>query len=169
MKRQDEIFREWADEFKGVIYKIAHAYARTPEDREDLVQEIFYQVWASIPSFKGNSRPSTWIYRVALNSALTWQRKDRRRPRSFDVAALASEPATDQSKDLENRELVQQLYKAIYTFSKVDCALALMYLNGLKYAEVAEILGISESNVAVRLNRIRKRLSEQIKETNNGS
>lgn len=169
MEQQEIIFRQWLDTFAGLMYKVSRTFAGDQEDRNDLLQEIYYQVWLSIPAFRGQSQASTWIYKVALNTALSWQRRERRQSRWEQLMpdsagpshGAAQEPFTA-CEDMERQELLREAYRAVCALPKVDCALALLYLNGLKYAEMAEILGMSESNVGVRLNRIRQHLAKMM-------
>ena len=171
MDRQETLFRQWLDEHKGLMYKICRLYADNQEDREDLLQQMLYQVWVSIPSFKEQAKASTWVYKVALNTALTWRRGENKRPRHralLSLHELPQEPPAAGSPDAEDRELLQTVYACVCKLPKIDCALALLYLNGLKYEQMADILGISPGNVGVRLNRIRKTLAEMMKDREDG-
>ena len=124
------------------------------------------QVWSSIPSFRGEAKESTWIYRVAFNTTLGWKRSEQRRRKrqetllEFDVSAEFQQSHVE---SMQEQEVVEQLYLAIRKLSKVDASLALMHLDGLSYKEMAEVLGISENHIGVKLNRIRKQLAEQLK------
>ena len=156
-------FKEWLGEHQGLIFKVVRAYAATPEDQDDLFQEILLQLWSSIPRFRGEARVSTWIYRVALNTALVWKRGEKkRRQRRTPLIDISQVPETREGHRIsaEDRQIVDRLYKAIRGLPKVDTSLVLMYLDGLSYSQMADILGISESNVGVKLNRARKRLAE---------
>jgi len=171
MDRQETLFRQWLDEHKGLMYKICRLYADNAEDREDLLQQILYQVWVSIPSFREQARPSTWVYKVALNTALTWRRGQNKRPRAASLLSLSELPEeipAPGSDAAEDRELLQAVYACVCKLPKIDCALALLYLNGLHYEEMSEILGMSTGNVGVRLNRIRKALADMMKEWEDG-
>jgi RNA polymerase sigma-70 factor (ECF subfamily) len=164
----EALFKSWAAEHGGIILKVARAYTRTNEDCQDLAQEILLQVWRSLPQFEGRASASTWSYRVALNTAIGWHRKERRRRVNhqslFDVEEL---PGTgfDGGATVGNREIVERLYAAIHKLPKTDAALVLLYLDDLSYREMAEVLGISESNVGVKLNRAKKVLGELMKES----
>jgi RNA polymerase sigma-70 factor, ECF subfamily len=164
-------FKAWVQEHGGIVFKVAHAYTLTPEEAEDLAQEILLQLWRSMPRFEGRAAASTWIYRVALNTALGWQRKERRRrDRQRPVISIEDTPAAvDDAGRLHQREMVERLYVAIRLLPKADAALVLLYLDDLSYSEMAEVLGISESNVGVKLNRARKALGELMKEVVCGS
>ncbi len=147
--------------------KVARAYTFTAEDCQDLIQEILLQVWRSLPQFEGRASASTWIYRVALNTALSWHRKEKpRRARQSVVLEVEDLPAAglDSAQQLVQREAVQRLYAAIRHLPKTDAALVLLYLDDLSYRQMAEVLGISEGNVGVKLNRAKKALGEWMKE-----
>ena len=167
----ETLFRSWLGEHGGAVLKVARAYTLTREDCEDLVQEILLQVWRSLPGFQGQASPSTWLYRVALNTALGWRRKERRR-RVHQHAILGvddvSAAAPDGAQQAAERELVERLYDAIRQLPRTDAALMLLYLDDLSYRQIAEVLGISESNVGVKLNRARKALAQLMKEESHG-
>jgi RNA polymerase sigma-70 factor (ECF subfamily) len=137
----------------------------TEEDCQDLVQEILLQVWFSIPQFERKAKPSTWIYRIALNTAMAWQRRaQRQRRRRFQPLVCVIDVAANETEQAHQREKIERLHAAIRRLSKADAALVLLYLDDLSYREIAEILGISEANVGVRLSRARKALAELMKE-----
>ena len=145
----------------------ARAYTLTAEECEDLTQEILLQLWRSLSQFQGRASASTWVYRVALNTALGWHRKEgRRRARQQPLLEPEDVPATglDSAERLYRREVVEQLYAAIRQLPKAEAALVVLYLDDLSYREIAEVLGISESNVGVKLNRARKALGELMNE-----
>lgn len=156
------LFLTWLEEHGSSIMKVARAYALTAEECQDLAQEILLHAWRSLPNFEGKANAATWFYRVALHTAMNWQRKEKpRRSRQqplLEVQVLAIE-GTDGGKQAQHRETVEQLYKAIHQLPKTDAALVLLYLDELSYREMAEVLGITESNVGVKLNRAKKRLS----------
>ncbi len=162
----EALFRQWVGEHGGTVVKVARAYTRTGEDFQDLTQEILLQVWRSLPQFEGRASTATWSYRVALNTALGWNRKERRRRArqqpliEMDAAAGANGRAADHAAEASNREVVERLYGAIRQLPKTDAALVLLYLDDLSYREMADVLGISEGNVGVKLNRAKKALSE---------
>ena len=150
-------FLEALGQYEQIINKVIRVYGGDTEDRKDLFQEIVYQLWRSYGSFKGEARLSTWIYRVALNTAITSLRKRKRVPQHAElddqfVQLSASFDTPDRS------ERVQQLYSAIRTLGDVDRALVMLYLEELSYKEIADVLGLTEDNVGVKLNRIKTRL-----------
>jgi RNA polymerase sigma-70 factor (ECF subfamily) len=158
----ESLFKSWLTEHGGAILKVARAYTVTTEDCQDLVQEILLQVWRSLPQFQGRASPLTWLYRVALNTALGWHRKERRRRvRQRPILELdLSVEGPDGAQQAARREVVERLYQAIRRLPKTEAALVLLYLDDLNYRQMAEVLGISESNVGVKLNRARKALSK---------
>jgi RNA polymerase sigma-70 factor (ECF subfamily) len=157
---------KWLGEHGSSVMKVARAYTLTKDECQDLAQEILLQAWRSLPNFEGKASPATWFYRVALNTAMNWHKKDKpRRSRQrplLQVQALESKGfcVTEQA---QLKDTVEQLYQAIHQLPKTDAALVLLYLDELSYREMAEVLGLSESNVGVKLNRAKKALSELMK------
>jgi len=152
----------WLGEHGSSVMKVARAYTLTSEECQDLAQEILLQAWRSLPKFEGKASAATWFYRVALHTAMNWHRKDKaRRSRQqslLEVQAVVTE-GSNSVEQAQHRDTVEQLYKAINRLPKTDAALVLLYLDQLSYQEMAEVLGISESNVGVKLNRAKKALS----------
>jgi len=147
-----------------LIHKVCRLYADESADREDLFQEILCQAWRSYAGFREESRFSTWLYRVALNTAITHLRKKRR---PGDVSAgeewVRHEAPTD-----PYAEEVDIMYAAINRLSKIDKAIILLYLEDCSYDDRSDIMGMSVSNIGVRLNRIRKRLKEDCEHQKQG-
>ncbi len=163
----ESIFRRWLADHAGLMWKVVRAFAAGPEDQEDLLQEIALQLWMSLPAFRGEAKESTWIYRVAFNTALVWRRTETRRQakhEKFLEFKVAEESPSDRPGKTRDEERVQMLYAAIRRLPRLDASLALMHLDGLSYREMSEVLGISENHVGVKLNRIRNQLAEQLKE-----
>jgi len=163
---QETLFTNWLADHGSAVVKVARAYTLTSEESQDLAQEILLQAWRSLPKFEGKASPATWFYRVALHTAMNWHRKDRpRRSKQqplLEVQALAPK-GSNSAEQAQQRDTVEQLYKAIHQLPKTDTALVLLYLDQMSYREMAEVLGISESNVGVKLNRAKKALSELMK------
>lgn len=171
-ENQKTLFMNWFGAHGSSVMKVARAYTRTSEDTQDLAQEILLQAWQSLPKFEQKSSVATWFYRVALHTAMNWQRKDKpRRVRQkplLEVQALVTEGVGNAEQD-QQRDTVEQLYRAIHQLPKTDAALVLLYLDELSYREMADVLGISESNVGVKLNRAKKTLNELMKGETDGS
>ena len=159
------LFRNVLQEHAGLILKVAGAFTHTGPDREDLTQEVLLQVWRAMPKFEPKAKVSTWVYRVALNTALAWRRKEKKHAGHvplFEVEDLST--GSGGGALAQDRERLDALYAAIRNLPKVDACLVMMYLDDLSYREMADILGISEDNVGVKLNRARKTLTESMKE-----
>lgn len=164
---QDEehklLFMAWLEEHGSSVMKVARAYTLTNEECQDLAQEILLQAWRSLPNFQRTASAATWFYRVALHTAMNWHRKDKpRRSRQQPLleAHTRVTEGLDSGEQAQQRETVELLYKAINQLPKTDAALVLLYLDEMSYREMAEVLGISESNVGVKLIRAKKALSE---------
>ena len=156
---QGSRFREWHREHQGIILRIARANASNQADHEDLIQDISLQIWNSIPNFNGASKASTWIYRVSLNTAISWGRKEKKqREKKQDLAAnlhFLKETAEPKNAKLD------WIFDQIRRFDPIDRSLMLLHLDGQSYQEIADILGISEKNVGVKLSRLRKALTKK--------
>jgi RNA polymerase sigma-70 factor (ECF subfamily) len=155
---EDEVFYEWLRDHKGVFFKVVRAYAFTPQDREDLFQEIATQVWRSVPNFRGDAAVTTWIYRVALNVAISWTRRETKY-RDGTQALDGIEPALQENVHSRDPRL-EWLYGQIAQLNEPDRSLTLLLLDGFSYRDMASLLGISEGNVGVRINRIKARLTQ---------
>lgn len=142
-----------------IIHKVCRIYRDSPEDREDLFQEVIFQLWRSYPSFGGGSKSSTWLYRVALNTAMASFRKNK--PNVTSAECLPDIRFDD--INYEDNERQEKLFESIRQLSEPDRALIALYLDELSYQQIAGILGISENNVGVKLNRIKIRLQKLIK------
>jgi RNA polymerase sigma-70 factor, ECF subfamily len=166
---QEAIFRRWLAEHLGLLLKVVRGCAAGPQDQDDLFQDVLLQVWSSIPAFRGEAKETTWIYRVAFNTAMAWRRVERRRREGHEIFLkldVSPQVQPSHTDSLPEEEVVQQLYAAIRQLPKVDASLALMHLDGLSYQEMAAVVGISENYIGVRLNRIRKQLAEHLKGAN---
>jgi RNA polymerase sigma-70 factor (ECF subfamily) len=151
----------------GAVVKVARAYTLTRDDCQDLVQEILLQVWRSLPHFQRECGTSTWVYRIALNTALGWHRKERRRRASQQpIFAVDAFPVVgvNGAEQAVQREAVERLYATIRQLPNTDAALVLLYLDDFTYRQMADVLGISETNVGVKLNRAKKALAELLKD-----
>lgn len=152
-------FLTMIQENQGIIHKICRIYRDSPEDREDLFQEVIFQLWRSHPSFSGGSKISTWLYRVALNTAMASFRKNKPNVTSAEFLPDVQFENTNH----EDNERQEKLLAGIRQLSEPDRAVIALYLDELSYQQIAAILGISEGNVGVKLNRIKIRLQKIIK------
>ena len=161
---RDRIFNEWLAGHKGILFKVVRAYAFEHEDRQDLFQEIVLQVWRSVDAFRGESSVSTWMYRVALNTATAWTRKQDRHQRGKQPLETVDGLLAAAGTEADPR--VEWLYRQIAQLKDVDRSVALLMLDGFAYKEIAAIVGISEGNVGVKINRFKTALASQLaKET----
>lgn len=146
---------------KGILYKVSRLYFDTPEDQQDLFQEIILQLWKSISSFKGESQFSSWMYRVAINTAIVFFKKEKKK-RDNQSEAEEEKFVFNEYDDEGDQQLIH-FYKAVRHLNKVEKALILQYIEGFSGKEIAGNLGLTESNVRVKMNRTKKRLQEIIK------
>ena len=163
---RNSVFESWIEAHKAILFKVARVYGATPADREDLFQEIALQVWHSVDAWRGDCAVATWIYRVALNTALAWRRKEHKfghGREGIDAAAvLLVAPAERDSR-------IDWIYERIAELNEVDRSLALLMLDGFSYRDISQILGLSESNVGVKVNRIKAALTARLaKEQDDG-
>jgi RNA polymerase sigma factor (sigma-70 family) len=148
-------------EHQRIIHKVCNLYMRDLQEREDLFQEILLNAWKGSKNFKGDSKFSTWLYRVALNTAITFYRKGSKQPNTANsINFLVIDNIPDVS---ENNEQTQAMYRAIADLSKIDKAIVLLYLEDYNYNEIGELTGITANNVAVKMSRIKEKLRESSK------
>ncbi|QGY44905.1 sigma-70 family RNA polymerase sigma factor [Maribellus comscasis] len=160
-KPNKKTFSELIEKNQGLIHKITLVYVDNPADREDLFQEICLQLWKSYPNFRGKSKFSTWMYRVALNTAISNIRKMKSSIAFESIKEYKQIPA-DFAEDNED---VLQLYRAIGQLNRIDKAIILLWLEEKSYDEIASITGLTKSNVSVKLMRIKKKLEEIVNQT----
>jgi RNA polymerase sigma-70 factor (ECF subfamily) len=156
-RERERIFNDWLASHKGILFKVVHAYAFEHADRQDLFQEIVIQIWHSVDAFRGESSVPTWMYRVALNTAIAWTRKENRHQRGKQPLAVVEGLLTTASAAPDPR--VEWLYQQIGQLKDVDRSVALLLLDGFSYKEIAAIVGITESHVGVKINRIKSALA----------
>lgn len=167
-RQREARFKDWLNQHRGIFYRIARAYAFGPEDQEDLFQEMAAQLWRSLPGFKAQCQPVTWVYRVCLNTALGWQRSSDRRRALIAPAgerldlAQSEEPRPGWTH--ENDELLTRLYAQIRELPTGERSLVLLSLEGLSYREISELTGLTENHVGVTLSRARQKLATGLKE-----
>ena len=152
-------FTELIDQNRGIIYKVIRLYIRHEEDERDLFQEILCQAWRSFPHFKGNSKFSTWLYRVALNTVLTFKRRPQVVIPPEDLSQLKY--ATGERHHAN--EEIEALYLAIRELNEIDRMIISLHLDGYLNEEIAEIAGLTKNNTAVKLHRIKETLVNRLK------
>lgn len=168
--RDEDRFLALLDEHRKILYKVASAYCRNPEDRRDLTQEIVVQLWRSFGRFDERARFSTWMYRIAMNVAISFSRAESRRARRTE---LVEEPvleilAVDRASSEETSDDIRQLHRFIGELDELNRALVILYLDGNTHDTIAEILGISTTNVGTRIGRIKQRLRKDFDRVENG-
>ena len=159
-KEQKQIFEDWLSQHKALIFKIVRAYAFSVMDQDDLFQEIIIQTWHSIPKFRGEASVVTWLYRISLNTAIKWTKKERKHYQSETLDGMQH---ILQESRRQTDERLTWLYEEIYKLDEIDRSISLLLLDGFSYKEMASILGITESNVGVKINRIKKQLISKSK------
>ena len=142
-----------------LLHKVCRIYAYTDADRQDLFQEIVIQVWKAYPKFKADAKFSTWLYRVAINTAITGLRKKKVHVTSYEPALLPSNIA-DENSGASKEEQVQELYSAIEQLNEVEKAIVMLYMEDRSYEEMESILGINQGNLRVKMNRIKEKLRQ---------
>ena len=154
-KNLEKEFLEMVETQKRVIYKVCYIYAKDQNDLNDLFQETVLNLWKAFPRYRGDSKLTTWVYRIAMNTCITFLRRSNTRIQTIPITAnvaglMAEEDGT--------AGLLQDLYKLINQLGKLERALILLWLEERSYEEMADILGISKNNVAVKLNRTKEKL-----------
>jgi RNA polymerase sigma factor (sigma-70 family) len=152
---------------KGILYKISASYCRNVSDREDLVQEMIYQLWRSGHRFDDNQKFTTWMYRIALNVAISFYRKTTRSGVRIDLGVDLQEMEDRSPAGELPDDRIELLQRFISELGELDKALMILYLEEKSYREIADILGITETNVATKLSRIKGRLKQQFLQLNN--
>lgn len=159
-------FVKTIEENKGIIYKIARSYCKDPDDKKDLIQEILFQLWKSFDKFDSSYKFSTWMYRIALNVSISFYRKETLRrqinqPLPESVLYLKEENTT---KDLNNN--LDQLHQFIQELKELDRAIIILYLEGNNQQDIAEILGLTVTNVSTKVSRIKEHLKQKFSRIN---
>lgn len=151
-------FQELIEQHRGILFKVAKAYCPLEEEREDLIQEMMIHIWQAFPRYNAQYKSSTWIYRIALNVAISYYRKKTTQQRRQQVLQVQPVTETDQTEKEQQFQLLEQF---ISELKELDRALMVLYLEDRSHAEIAEILGISPSNVATKIGRIKDKLKQR--------
>ncbi|MFK7951689.1 MAG: RNA polymerase sigma factor [Ekhidna sp.] len=162
MKTTEPDFLKKIEAHKGIIHKVSRTYFEDADDREDLSQEIILQLWKSYSSFQGKSQFSSWMYRVALNTAILYFKKEKKKVIGSDITGLEEKIANSESDGKENQ--LAHFYRAVHQLNKIEKALILQFIEGFSGDEIASNLGMTAGNVRVKLNRTKKKLEKIIKD-----
>ncbi|MBS1506286.1 MAG: sigma-70 family RNA polymerase sigma factor [Bacteroidetes bacterium] len=155
---KEKEFTALIEQNRGIIFKVIRLYVRHDEDERDLFQEIIFQAWRSFPNFKGESKFSTWLYRVALNTVLTF----KRRPQLVIPHENLAELEVSQGEKNQHEE-TEALYMAIRELNEIDRMIISLHLDGYENEEIADISGLTKNNVAVKLHRIKESITKKLK------
>jgi RNA polymerase sigma-70 factor (ECF subfamily) len=155
-------FVELIREHNGLIQKVCNLYAVTLQDRQDLYQEIIIQLWRALPKFRGDAKLSTWMYRVALNTAISDYRKQQRTVAIAEFDFIQREVA-DNTGNGDKEEKLKLLYGAIRHLPEIEKAIVMLYLEDKSYEEMEDILGINQNNLRVKMNRVKEKLRQLTK------
>ncbi len=155
MEDQQQHFVSLIEQNKALIYKFCYMYANEADTPQDLFQEVVINLWKGYPSFRGDCKVQTWMYRIALNTCVTFMRKSGSRPRIMPLSEdlIVYDDSTDTSQ-------IKELYTLINRLNEIEKAIVLLYLEERSYDEIAQIVGITRNNVGVRINRIKEKLSQ---------
>ena len=156
-KELEKDFLEMIAAQKRTIYKVCYIYAKDQDDLNDLFQETVLNLWKSFPRYRGDSKLTTWVYRIAMNTCITFLRRSNTRPQTVPMTAQA---VASLEANEETSEQLKELYRLINQLGKLERALILLWLEERSYQEMADILGLSKANVAVKLNRIKEKLKK---------
>lgn len=156
-KELEHSFVELLKENQNIVHKVCRLYTNNRDAHNDLFQEITIQLWRAYPKFRGDSKFSTWMYRVGLNTAITLYRKSKRRIQTTEFDALQFKIKAEEYDDTEEQQL-KLLYSAIHELNDIEKALVFLYLEDKDYREISATLGISEVNARVKMNRVKTKL-----------
>jgi len=156
----NQVFTDIIKENEGLIFKVVKVYTYTSEDEQDLYQEIIYQLWKSFPFFRAEAKVSTWMYRIALNTAIACLNKEKRRSKHLPIDGLLINSTL--ANDTIKEEQVAILYAQIKQLNAVEKGIILLYLEDKPYEEIASITGFTVTNIATRLGRIKQKIKSQI-------
>jgi len=156
-QEQQQLFQEIIEQHKGILFKVARAYCQNEDDRQDLIQEMMIQIWQSIHKYNNQFKMSTWLYRISLNIAISFYRKNSTRTNKFTILneQMAQMPVEDKTEKEQQLNLLEQF---IGELKEIDKALMLLYLEDKSHTEIAEILGMSATNVGTKIGRIKDKL-----------
>lgn len=158
-------FHQIVELHKGILFKVVRTYCRNEEDRQDLMQEIMIQIWKSLPSYDNNFAITTWLYRISLNVAISFYRKNTNR-QNFSIPLIDDIVPIYEDVSNEKQEQLNLLEQCISELNRLDKALILLYLEDKSYAEISEIMGLSVTNIGTKLGRIKEKLKKKFSKIN---
>jgi RNA polymerase sigma-70 factor (ECF subfamily) len=166
MTSQEKEFISKIEQHKGILFKISKMYMTEKDDRDDLFQEITYQLWKAFPGFRGDSEFSTWLYRIALNTAIIFLKSEKRR--SFITNEdFSNQMIVQEDYDYRKEDRLVEMYKAIHQLNSIDKAFIFYYLEDFSGKQIAEQMGISEGNARVKMNRAKTKLKDILSQIKN--
>ena len=161
---KEAIFTDLIREHQGLLFKVTSIYTDNKQDQEDLFQEVVYQLWKYFDSFRNESKITTWMYRVAMNTAITNLKKNKRRPDSISIVDTVIKESETLKDDIYEERL-RLLYQYLNKLNTLDKGLIFLLLEGKSYKEIAEITGLEASNVGTRISRVKKKLKTNLKKS----
>lgn len=162
MPPEQEPFIQLIEDNKALVFKICNVYCRQPADREDLAQEIIFTLWKGRGRFQPDHKFSTWLYRVALNVAISYYRKTKKSIPNLSLSDIPADQLAHHAPLKDEEDKQQRLQQEIAALKEFDKALIILYLEEKSYKEIAEIIGITETNVATKLSRIKEKIKQNI-------
>lgn len=162
-KKKNLQFNKLIEQHKGILFKVARTYCQNTEDRQDLIQEIKIQIWQSLDKYNTDYKISTWLYRVSINTAISFYRKDKNRQQaSIKLDNKHQQPNETYDRDKENK--LNLLEQFIHELNEFDKAIMLLYLEGKSHEDISNVLGVSKSNVGTKIGRIKDKLKNRFSE-----
>jgi len=158
---KEKDFTQLIKNHEAIIFKITTMYTSNKQDQKDLYQDIVYQLWRSYDSFRNEAKRSTWMYRVAMNTAITHWKRTSRTQQTLSIEKVVVDEIDSDDQDVEDR--IKLLYRHIHQLDILEKGLMLLLLEGKKYEEIAEITGLSPTNVGTKISRIKRKLQSRIK------
>ena len=156
-----DVFVKMVKDHEGIIFKIASIYSQETETKQDLYQEIVLQLWKSYGSFRGEATPSTWMYRIGLNTAITFMRKAKRRGNNVSMDDMFEIP---EQRDDESEEQILELYHSIRQLNALEKGIILLFLEDKSHEEIGIVTGLTKTNIGTRISRIKDKLRKQMKQ-----
>ena len=161
--QEEKSFIKFLDKYRPQIYRICYGFSNTQSDADDLYQESVMRIWKALEQHRGEAELSTWAYRITVNTCIYYQKKNKKELNFKDaIKNQVKNPSTTTNENLESQRKIKELRSAIQLLNKIDKSVILLVLEECSYNEIAEILGISLSNVGVKINRIKNRLRKTI-------